>query len=1220
MNRCMRKCLSFLPILVCVLSLSVTGHTQSVRGSIAGEITDSTGAAIVGADVSVLNTATGLKLSTVSTSSGAYRFPELPLGSYTITVTASGFSAASYTGVSVTVNSVTAQNIQLKPGAATETVSVTADALALQTESSEVGGTVADKQIINLPLALGGVGAMRSPQAFTFLLPGATGPGTASTASFNTGGVFLAKIGGGQNFATEVLLDGASQSRSNNGSSFDEEAPSVEALQEFKVTTAIPQAEYGRTTGGVESFVTKSGTNSFHGSAFDIFRNDAMDANTWFNNGYRALNCVGAKDTAACQKRYARPSDKQNDFGGSLGGFLFLPHVYDGKNKTFFFFSWEQFKQSIGASITSTVPTALERTGDFSQFLQPNNAVGVNPCDGSTIVYGQIFDPDTTRLVNGVPCRTPFAGNKIPLGRLSKVAQNINAYYPAAQNENLVQNFTYPSVYPLTNTTYTIRVDESVNSSNNIFVSYSTRQNTRLSGNPALPDPVAPNEFTQNFVTHFGRLGWDHIFTPNLLNHFNFGTNRANGKNYAFASLGTTNYSQQAGISNISSTNFPIINVGESIDTLGNGTTNNKLDNSLILDDSVNWSRGRHSFKFGFDVRYFQLTSIALPAPVFVFERGQTAADNLPSVVANSGNGFASFMLGAPRSAVTQEYAHNPRWIHWYYAGFAQDDVKVSNTLTLNLGMRYDVEMPRHEALGDTSNLSLSATDPTYGIPGAIIFGPQCHCNTRWANTWFKDISPRLGFAWAPAHLDGKTVLRGGGSIFYGPLQYNDYGTGMQNGFSVAPNPTSSDGFTPAFSMDNGFPAYQHPPVFNPGFFNGQPVNGNYIGANSGRPGTIYNWSLQVQQQLASDIIATLGYTGQHATHLSSNLQNINNIPSADFALGNQLASPVATNTAGVVAPFAGFTSLWKGGQVQQALRPFPQYGAIGTDCCLQALGQSSYDALLFSLQKQFRNGMQFIVSYTWAKNLTDADSALPSTTGGVQQIQNPENLKGEKALSIQDIPQTLVLSYLYDLPFGKGKRFLNSSNRLVTTIVGGWELGGIQRYMSGQPISFGCASGIPGWDNCVRFSFTGNSLESAAQRAGTLNPLLTPHGADPHINSLFNGASYGSQTSTNQTSPAFFDQNNPHFRGVGAYHFGNVPRVVGAVRMNPYLNEDFSLLKTFPIRSSVNFVLELEALNATNRHAWATPDVNPNNFLFGVPVGTITNPRQMQITGRITF
>jgi hypothetical protein len=1209
-------------VMACLLTslfLIRTISGQSVKGTLAGTVTDTNHNSIIGASVVVVNVSTGEKFETITTSSGDYRLPQISLGIYTVTISEPGFSSAKYDGVRITVNSVTVQDAILKIGQVQDTITVAANALTLQTESSEISGTIGTKEIIDLPLALGGVGALRSPQGFMFLLPGNTGPGagTSSNSTNNTNGVSLNKIGGGQNFGAEILVDGASQSRTNNGSNFDEEAPSVEALQEFKTTDFTPSAEFGRTTGGVMSFATKAGTDSYHGTLFDIFRNDDMDANTWFNKGRSTMNCVGANDTPSCRSTYRRPSDKQNDYGNSLGGPINIPHFYRGSGRTFFHFTWEQFTQTVGASITSTVPTALARQGNFSEYLQTSQKLGTNPCDGSAIYFGQVFDPSTTRTVGGVPCRTAFAGNVVTTA-ISPVAKALMNYYPQPQTSGLISNYTFASSYPLTNTTYTIRIDENITDNDRIFASYSARQNTRRSGSRSLPDPVDPNEFQQNFITHFGRAGWDHTFSPTLLNHVNFGSNRALGNNFATAALGSTNYSMALGISNISSMNFPVTSVGENISSLGNGNNNRRADNSLLLQDSLSWQKGSHSFMFGADVRYYQLTSASYPAPSFNFGRGQTAASSSSTYVSNTGNGFASLYLGLPQSGTTQLYANVPRWIHWYYAGFIKDDYKVTKQLALNLGLRYEVETPRYEAHNGTSNLSLAANDPTYNIPGALVFGSNCDCDNKWLNTWTKDIGPRVGFAYTPDRLAGRTTIRGGAAILYGPLQYFDSGSNMQNGFSTSPSFTSSDSFNPAFKIDNGFPSFAPPPIFNPSFFDGTSA-GNFIAVKNARPGTIYMWSAQIQQQITSNTILSVGYAGQRDNSLPSALSAINNIPTKYFALGNALTQPLATNTVGVAAPFNGFTSLFKTGQVQQALKPYPQFTNINSTCCFENLGQGSYHALLISLNREMHSGLHYLVSYTWAKNLTDADSAVPSNNAGIQGIQDPTNLKGEKALSVQDIPHTLVVSYLYELPFGRSKLLFVNSPKIVNAAISGWELGGIQRYQAGTPFSFACASSIPGTNTCSRFSFTGASIWSAAKLSGKLSPLAGST-ANPATNSMFNGAAGGSTTAAVQTNPAFYDQNYVSFRGTGAYTYGNVPRVTARVRLNPFLNEDFSLIKSTPIREGVRFILEVQALNAFNRHAWATPGLDPNGQQFGVPTDTIVKPRQLQLTARVSF
>ena len=1174
---------------------------QTTRGSLSGNVLDQSGAVISGAKISARDPNTGVTRATVSSAEGSYNIPELNLGSYDVTASAPGFSTLLQHGVQVTVGNVSALNLTLKAGSAETTISVDASAPTLETESSDFGGTIENRQVEELPLALGGVGALRSPESFEFLLPGTTGPGSESSL---TGDIYNLRISGSEMQANSDILDGADQIRSENGSEFDEEAPSVEALQEFKITTGIPEAEYGRTEGGTESFVTKSGTNRYHGTTFDIVKNAALDGNTWFNDGDLATICVGANNTPLCTSNYVKPADTQNDFGVTLGGPVRIPHVINGVDKLQFFFAWEQILHTVGGTMISTVPTVIERGGDFTDLYNPaappaGGSTAINPCNGQPVYPGEIFDPSTQQVVNGTPCRLPFAGNKITTP-ISTVATNVLAYTPSPTEPGLINNFYYPFTQPINNTTNTIRIDASPSPRQKLFASYSSRDNLRTCcSTPNLPYPEASIGWSQNFTTHFARTGWDFIIKPTLLNHFNFGYNRSNSACFAFPALQSIDYTQKLGISNAPpSKNFT--NIGfDSRDqyvALGSSLNNDWIDNGWRFNDSVSIEKGRNSFKFGADYRIQQFSPISFPTPTLGLDRAQTASDPANSEL--DGNSFASLLLGQVSTGNFGAGLNSslPRWTSFYYALFAQDDLKVSDRLTLNLGFRWDVDVPRTAAHNYTSNFSPTANDPEYSIPGALVFGTTYKGNTRWADTYYKDFQPRLGFAFTPFQ-SGRTVIRGGAGMISGPLLYADDGGGMNVGYKTQPAFTTSDGFSPAFLADNGFPSYGQPPDLDPGIFNGQPLSDQWIRSSQGKPDMLFEWGLQVQQQLAQDLILEVGYTGNKAQNLRSSLENPNNIPLSAFSLGNELNASVAGNTVGVVAPFAGFYSLWgAGAPINHALRPFPQYSQIDAGCCLQNDGMSTYNALLVSLSRRYRNGLSLQVSYTFEKTLTNAESEQPEPT----TIQNPADLHEEKAISIQDLPHTLVLAPLYKLPLGKGKKYLN--NGPASYLAGGWEIGTIQRYESGIPIAFCCATAIPGWDNLIRYNrVPGQSLKSASYRSGKIDPFVAGE------ISLFNAA-------------AFSDPNSTANRGTGAYTFGNTPRVTGEVRMQHYDDEDISVMKTTPVREGVNVVIKAEALNMFNRHMFNVPDSNPTDSSFGIPNSTITSPRNIQFTFRVSF
>ena len=385
----------------------------------------------------------------------------------------------------------------------------------------------------------------------------------------------------------------------------------------------------------------------------------------------------------------------------------------------------------------------------------------------------------------------------------------------------------------------------------------------------------------------------------------------------------------------------------------------------------------------------------------------------------------------------------------------------------------------------------------------------------------------------------------------------------------------------------------------------------------------------------------TIGYIGSSASHLKSGIENLNNISPSAFGLGDILNRSFATGAPGqgTKVPYATFNTA---ANYFQAIRPFPQYDYIATDCCLQNVGHSSYDALIATLERRFSHGLSLQASYTWSKSITNADSSLPGITAGVNQEQDPSDPKSTKALSIQDIPHTFVVSYIYQLPFGKGQHFLASTNGFVRAAISGFEIGAVQRYMSGQPTSFGCADGIPGYQNCIAFSrVPGSSLASPA-RKGHIDPFRrfragnpSNLSSDPNVDSEFNGLTNtgNSDYSKFQTAPAIYSQNNSINRRTravqsgdcatcdnGNFEFGDIPRVTAEVRNYKYLNEDFSFLKKTPITEGTLLILKVELLNAFNRHTFATPDTQPYDYTFGVPTSTINGPRQMQLTARFQF
>lgn len=1221
----------YLAAVALFLLAATSALPQSDRGTIAGTVLDSSGGAVTDASVTATDAATNTVYTATTGPTGGYRLFDLRVSTYKVSVSAPGFKTEERTGVVVQINTTSAVDFSLQPGDVKETLTVLGDAPGIQTESSDIGTVVDKRQIEDLPLSIAATGQsfLRSPESFVFLTPGTAGPGTNSDHA--NSGIFESKLSGGQNFSTEVILDGASIVHAELGSTFDENAPSVEALNEFKVTTSTIPAEFGRTSGGVESFTTKSGTNAFHGTAFDILHNDKLNANSWENN----LN--GAP----------KPRDHQNDFGGSLGGPVWIPKVYKGTDKTFFFFSYEQYRNNIGTSNITTLPTDAERTGDFSALLGPvltdkNGNPILNPCDNTAVQKGQIFNPATASCPTGfVGGRIAFNNNQVPLN--SAVAQNVLTFLnvhpniaPTAGNQNgLINNFIFNSHIPQRTYTMSFHIDQNWGERNKLFFSYNDRDLEALNGTPVLPAPLDQN-FFRSRVSHYLRFGWDRTISSTVLNHLIIGFNRLYNPSKGVAVTGQ-DWEKTLGITGASGIGFPQFSFGGSplgigYQGFGGGSFDIAVPNSLIAADSVSWVRGRHSLRLGFEWRYSQYSRIANAntSPNYSFQNLQTAV--APNDT-QTGDPFASFLLGQPNEASLTISSHNPRWISNYYAGYVEDDFKFRKDLTLNLGVRYDVDTPRHEAKGAMSVLDLTAPNTgnsavpiSPAVPGALIYGS----NARGADTYYKDFAPRLGFAYAPESLFGRfrnVVIRGGYGIYYSALSYSDFGDSLTSGTTVNPDFKSQNAFSPVQSLDAGFPSYtppsnaQDPALLNGGF-------PNYVAPNFGRPGMIQNWSFEIQHQLASDLILSVGYVGNHATRLHSNLLQINSIDPKFYSLGTTIETETVGDPAGQatlaslgVSIPSWFIPLYGSSEpIGQLLRPFPQYQSIGSSCCLENVGQSTFNALEAKLERRFHNGLNLLASYTYSKTLTDADTLFPFFSAFQSNnfgAQNPFNLKTEKALSYQDTPHAVVLSYLYELPAGPGKKYL--SHGPASKVLGGWQIGGVHRYQSGSPVIMNSFAPSP--------VFSGGNFKYSlipgvpiySPNKSSFNPAL-PSGCSENAAD----GTFTSNTSNNYFNcAAFLDQNAPGLVAKRGYMFGDLPLTRGDIRSEHYFSEDFSIIKRTALAEGHSLIFKADIPNAFNRHIFGTLDGFPLDSTFGVPKGprgTINSRRVIQLTLRYQF
>ena len=1172
-------------VLWSVTFISLPMFAQTNGGSIAGNVLDPQGSGIPGAAIRVTKVDTGGIQTGQSSSAGSYRFDNLNPGIYSITVNAKGFRSSKVDNVLVTISTTTGQDIPLQIGNATESVTVTAAGAQLETESSDIGTSVGSKLVEDLPIVVNN-GEMRSVVDFMFLVPGVVG------------GENINKIAGGQALGSTIEVDGGSVD-SITGANFDVPGytPSVDAVQEFTILEAGYPAQYGRTTGGITNFGTRSGTNQYHGKIYDFFTNAGLNANSWFNNLEAAANPSEASE-------YRRPAETRNEYGLTFGGPVVIPHVYNGHNRTFFFYSWEQFRQTNGNVATSTVPTVANRDGDFTATLT-NTVIGTNPCNGQPIYQGEIFDPATTTQVGSTYCRLPFDYNgqlnMIDPARFSTVAQNVLSYMPLPQNSSLLNNYAFRSSVPYLITAETIRIDHSFSDKDKIFGSYNPHEQVQSNEGEVIPGPANPAVWlTQAVFTHDAHVGYDHSFTPATLNHVVLSLYRFTNFPVSPASAAGIDYSQKLGLgNNLGGTLFPSFSWGENYIGEGSFLQYKDYQNRIQLTDNVIHVVGKHNLNIGADARYqeFNRNFQLFESGSYNFGRGETAGAN--TFTTQSGNGFASFLLGQVSSASADVEAVVPQYLQHYYAVYAQDDYKPIPNLTINLGLRYDVDLPFSVKRNEINNWDPTLPDPNLGINGGLIFpgtGPgRSGISSRFADTDYKDFGPRLGFAWSPKMYGGKTVFRGSYGIIYGPIPMNIPANG-DPGFTNAPNFTDSleqGGFTAPFNLDSGFPAFTKGINFDPFQLNNTGNSAPYAARSFGKRAMIQNYGLELQQALGHNFLASLAYAGNRSTRLSSNLLCLDCLSPQYYGLGSQLSqtfSPTQPILGGHNIPYTGFT-----GSLAQGLEPFPQIGGIST--YNENQGQSSYNALYAKIQRSFTNGLSVLVSYSWSKTLTDADTTLIGELPG--GAQDPFDFHKEKSISAYDYPQVFVASYVYELPFGKNKQFLNNGN-LLNELVGGWEVGGINNLESGAPATFACATGLPGDSPCFRFSLNpGVPIYSAAKLSGHFNPLTDLY---------FNPAAF--------TDP----NNNARISAGGGYQYGNLPRNVGFVRFPTSPNSSFSLIKHFAVTQRTNVELRGELFNAFNQHRLGTPNLNPNTTAFGQITGTQNSARTGQLVLRINF
>jgi hypothetical protein len=1129
------------------LLLASPGAAQQGRGSISGTVTDTTGAAVPDATVIVTNVRTQATFAARTNNTGFYTAPSLPVGEYAVTAEKTGFKTAVSSGIVLQVDEGARVDLKVELGDVTERVEVRASAPLVNTSSATVGKVIENRRVSELPLN------GRNVLALMALVPSVRSNSGPTQSGFSDRGVALSaiSINGGPTGINQYVLDGAT----NNQSYLADinVNPAVDAVEEFKVQTSTMSSEFGFTAGGVVNIVTKSGTNQFKGSLYDFVRNDRFDAKNAFAS--------------------AKPKFDYNQGGGAIGGPIKLPRLYDGTNRSFFFFNFEGWNFSREQPTTQTVPTLAMRRGDFSNLRDAN---------GNLIV---IYDPDTTRPnPNGAGfVRDPFANNTIPANRLDPVAQKILAFYPQPnrdpENPFTSANNWRDNIDEIRDMRqWTTKVDHRFSSSNSVSMRYNYYRHYADGGfsQSPWPDAIVRKRY-DTLTTHNFVVSDTQTFSGALLNEVRV-SNARQGFPFVVASFGG-NWPQQLGLpASVPGDTFPAINNG--LAPFNTGTAGLRESSTWQVFDMLTHVRGPHTFKFGADVRHQQALNLQRQQPSGNFNFPAALTGN-PQNQAGTGSGLATFLLGAVGSASAT--SHLPE-DHTAYSlsGFIQDDWKIGRRLTLNLGLRYDYQAPPKERDCATSNFNPFEINPENGLLGRMEFACVDYGGT-FLEPDTNDFGPRVGFAY-DLFGTGRTVLRGGYGLFYATNFHRDY-FGATNGFantSTQYNPAGGNSNLVAFRLQDGFPTPVTQPLgatLGPSAFLGGNVT---YDESNGKNIESHQWTLSMQQQVLGNVVLEMAYSANRSTHLISGGYDLNQLDPQYFALGLALQDQVPNPFAGRVPGGLGGTTISRA----QSLRPYPYYSSITVRDPHQ--GFSEYHALLLSAEKRLTNGFVLLGSYTFAR-LTSDSVVVPINFGPVEQVttvgyqDGKFNRRAERSLDPTDVRHRLVVSGVYELPFGAAKRWLTSG--VGSHIAGGWQINSVATFQGGVPLIVRGASNF---------------------RADRPNYL-------------------GNAALENPTAERWF--NTDAFVNPPNFELGNAGRTLPDARTPGVFNIDLSLLKHVTVRGRVKLQLRAEAFNVTNHVNLGIPNTSFQAGADGRNVnsnfGGITSARDariLQFGARLVF
>jgi hypothetical protein len=1131
-------------VVASVFSMLVFGQAQT--GSLSGIVLDSTNAAVQGAEVEARAEGTGLTLHTVTSEAGLYVFPAVPAGTWALSVEKQGFKKVVQPDVEIFIAQRQTIDVRMEVGDVKERVEVTSQQTILDLETSERGQTFSKQFQDTLPLWFGG---LQSSEAFLSYMPGVNS-GSETSISGSTGR------------ARESLIDGTSNVIPESGGTVFN-PPSAEAFSEFKILTGTYTAEYGRTGGGIEIFTTKSGTNDLHGTWAYNMRRDIWEAAGWTVNS-NIHNAPGY-----------RPKDRFNDTGGGVGGPIWIPKVYDGRNKTFFYFSDDNDLRPVSpASVSDTVPTTLETQGNFSQ------------------IPLLIYDPNTTVGSGTSATRTPFANNVIPSSRFSVNSTKIVPYINAPTNGLLTNNHAFVNTSQVTDHVWSLKFDQIFSDKNRIsyFQSLDSQLTHGISDSTGPLGTALGNQYQKPQIF---RVNHDYSFSPTILLHTTYGYSSTRqiwgnpaqngfGSKFGFPLSGDSDATPYISFAAADAYTWFGMNQGK----VNNGYQNNY---TTQLSQGLTWVHGKHEFKTGWEMRRLSTVAHDLAGTngAYVFARAETAA---PAATGTTGNSFASFLLGLPDSASATATPVADSNIHYQYYGFYfQDNWRVSNRLTLNLGMRYDVPINWYESIMAT--VSLTAPNPAVNnYPGALIFagsGPNRSGLTRFWPTDFSDLGPRVGFAYK---LTEKTILRGGYGTFYEAT--SNGGCGCTLGANGSFNRTSPDQISAPFQWDGGIPTppgYQPPPFLSPSYGNGNNVD--YMGPTFGKAPRVNNWSFNIQHEVAKFLI-DVAYVGNRGNRLNSTV-DLNQVNPSYLYLGPLLSKSI-TDPAVVAAgfgqlPYPGFT-----GSLAQSLREFPQFLSVFSRNSGQ--GQTWYDSAQFKVERRIGN-WQMMASYVRSKSLglLTYRQIFSQTQVYPQDMFNLQNGK-----SYLPFDQPNVFSFLnsYNLPFGKGEKFLGNAGRLLNAVVGNWTIADDHSYHSGSLIALNCTNTL------------GSGVLFTDARMCNTNGGQVLTGA--------------SRTSLDPNNPSSLYFNAGAFSVPGQYSFGTSAQYNSKFRQPPVLTDNFALIKQFMLvtkgdNNLIRLQVRADAANMFNRTNFGV-NGTVGNANFGRATGPQYSPRIITMGLRLYF